>query len=94
MVKLREELSRAMDLLETRRNLIWGRENTGLTVKTAEKNTFLTMDNAWWIALVSFGLVVLSTILVQIIFRWYDGGSHKRKRKREIESNRKLGEDL
>jgi hypothetical protein len=44
--KLSNELPSAMSLLESRRNLVWGRENTELSMTNAQNNTLLSIRNA------------------------------------------------
>jgi hypothetical protein len=102
---LGNELASAMSLLETRRNLIWARNNSQLTVKTtqenarltmenAQTNALLTMNNALWVALISFILVIVSNLAIQIWLRSYDERRKRKQRERDTESNRRHADEI
>ena len=85
--ELSNELPSAMSLLESRRNLIWGRDNTELSMTNAQKNTLLSIQNAQQntqqsinnaikiallVLIVGQLLTIVATILIQLWLRRHD----------------------
>ena len=107
--RLSDELTGALTFLESRRNLIWGRDNTAraieaseantkLAIKASEKNTLDTITRAEWNTRLSIIISVVVAILVFALNKFSDRRFtdwHRRRANKDLEkTNRNLSDEM
>jgi hypothetical protein len=93
--RLRNELSGALSLLESRRNLVWARDNTKRSILAAEENSKAAIETAQGNTRLAIIFAAVNALVFFILGRLSNTTFFERRRQRKMrESNRKRGEEM